>query len=143
RDTGDVEAWYQLGEAHHHHNSGNFPHPDTLGNLGRGLRAFQHALALDSSYILAYQHILDALASCGATAPWVCGPDSATYGTPDELNRRFGEPTVARLRAEALQSRITTARAWTVAAPATSRARLQLIGALHSQGALDDAFLET
>ncbi len=40
RDSGDVEAWYQLGEAHYHNGSQRFPHPDTLGNLGMALRAF-------------------------------------------------------------------------------------------------------
>ena len=144
RDSMDVEAWYQLGEAHFHHNSQNFPHADTLGNLGRGLRAFQRALALDSSYILAYQHILDALKACASgDPPWVCAGDSATYGTTEELRKRFGDATITRLRTEERQARVATARGWTVAAPTTSRARLALIGVLHDEGLLDDALRET
>ncbi|HEY9225297.1 MAG TPA: serine/threonine-protein kinase, partial [Gemmatimonadaceae bacterium] len=143
RDSMDVEAWYQLGEAHFHDNSAYIPHADTMGNLGRGLRAFQRALALDSAYILAYQHILDALNSCASNAEWLCGRDSAAYGKQEELTRRFGAETMTRLRAEAAQSRIATARGWIAAAPSTSRARLAMVGVMHDQGTLDDAFSET
>src|SRR5207237_6754686 len=98
RDPTDVEAWYQLGEAHYHDRADAFPHPDTLGNLGRALRAFQHTLALDSSYVLAYHAITDALSRCaetdGSAAFHLCLRDSAAYGTPDGLSRRFGARTV-------------------------------------------------
>ena len=143
RDSTDVEAWYQLGEAHFHHNAASFPHPDTLGNIGRALRAFERALALDSAYILAYQHILDALSNCANSNVWVCAGDSATYGTPEELSRRFGDSTLARIRADTRRSQIATARGWTVVAPTTPRARLALVNVLYQQRMLDEAFRET
>src|SRR5512134_2433757 len=95
RDSTDVEAWYQLGEAHYHGGGFNFPHPDTLGNVGKALRAFQRALALDSSYILAYRHIIDALGNCNGPTV-LCGPDSAVYAPPDTLRARFGAEMVER-----------------------------------------------
>ncbi len=137
RDPTDVEAWYQLGEAHYHDRSSDFPHPDTIGNLGRALRAFQHTLAIDSSYVLAYQHILDALGRCtgggGSGAFHLCLADSAVYGTPDELSRRFGARTVARWRDEARAAQIQTARAWVAAVPGSWRPRQMLLDVLYSQ----------
>jgi tetratricopeptide (TPR) repeat protein len=143
RDSTDVEAWYQLGEAHFHHSATVFPHPDTLGNIGRALRSFERALALDSAYILAYQHILDALNNCAGSNVWVCTGDSATYGTPEELRQRFGDSTLTRIRAEMRRSQIATARGWTVVAPTTLRARQALVVALYQQRMLDEALRET
>lgn len=143
KDSTDVEAWYQLGEAHFHDNPGFFPHPDSMGNVGRALRAFQRALALDSSYTVAYQHIVDAGNNCAGSNVWVCGPDSATYGTEEELRKRFGDSTLTRLREQAKQTVVATARSWTVAAPTTTRARGALVNALYNQGLLDEAFRET
>lgn len=141
RDSTDVEAWYQLGEAHYHHRSLDYPHPDTLGNLGLALRAFRHTLALDSTYVLAYQHILDALGNC--ENPFrLCTADSAVYGTPDELAARFGRATVGRSRAGARSARIEAARAWVAAVPGTPRARLLLVDALYDERRLDEALQE-
>jgi len=146
RDPTDVEAWYQLGEAHYHDRSDAFPHPDTLGNLGRALRAFQHTLALDSSYVLAYQHILDALARCagadGSAAFHLCVGDSAAYGTPDELSRRFGARTVARWRDEARAAQVQSARAWVAAVPGSWRPRQMLLDVLYSQRRYDEVVRE-
>jgi tRNA A-37 threonylcarbamoyl transferase component Bud32/tetratricopeptide (TPR) repeat protein len=139
RDSTDVEAWYQLGEAHFHHAAPTYPHPDSLGNLGRALRAFQRALALDSTYMLAYQHIIDALRSCAADAPWVCLADSAAYGAPDELRRLIPEAELARWREDARTAEVTTARGWVSADPANVRARTSLMQVLFSQRRLDEA----
>src|SRR5438105_3592745 len=146
RDPTDVEAWYQLGEAHYHDRSDAFPHPDSLGNLGRALRAFQHTLALDSSYVLAYQHILDALARCaggdGSAAFHLCVRDSAVYGAPAALRRRFGARTVARWRDEARATQIQSARAWVAAVPGSWRPRQMLLDVLYSQRRYDEVVRE-
>jgi hypothetical protein len=112
RDSTDVEAWYQLGEATYHDQSTSYPHPDTAGNLGTALKIFQRSLALDSSYVLAYQHILDALNSCASGQVWACLPDSAVYGEPDSLTRRYGEAALQRARDEAVAAQLETARGW-------------------------------
>lgn len=143
RDSTDVEAWYQLGEAHYHHRSLDYPHPDSLGNLGLALQAFQRTLALDSTYILAYQHILDALGNCAGNPFRACTADSAVYGTPDELAHRLGSATVERLRADARAAAITTARGWVAAVPGTPRAREMLVAVLYQARRYDDALRET
>ena len=138
RDSTDVEAWYQLGEATFHHNSQNYPHPDSAGNLGTSLRVFQHVLALDSSYVLAYQHILDALNACATGQVWTCQADSAVYGEPDSLARRFGQAALKQARDEAAVAQIATARGWVSAVPNTLRARYALVDVLYKQRLYDE-----
>jgi tetratricopeptide (TPR) repeat protein len=142
RDSTDVEAWYELGEAHYHHRSLDFPHPDTLGNLGLALRSFRRALALDSTYVLAYQHITDALAGCAYSDFRVCIGDSAHYGRPEELERRFGRATLERARAEARGTQIDAARTWVAAVPGSARPRQVLVNVLYQQHRLDEALDE-
>jgi serine/threonine-protein kinase len=142
RDSTDVEAWYQLGEAHYHGGAQNFPHSDTLGNLGKALRSFQQALALDSSYILAYRHIIDALGLCNGIVAVLCGPDSAVYAQPDSLRARFGAETVERLRREAREAQVETARGWATTLPSALPPRLALIGAFFGQQRYDEALAE-
>jgi tetratricopeptide (TPR) repeat protein/TolB-like protein len=142
RDSTDVEAWYQLGEAHYHHRAMDFPHDDTLGNLGLALRAFRHTLVLDSSYVLAYQHILDALSACAGSNFRVCFDDTAYYGAPADLEQRFGRATIDRQRAEARSAQIAAARGWVAAVPGTPRARQVLITALYNQQRYAEALQE-
>ncbi len=144
RDSTDVEAWYQLGEAHFHASAvdRDFRHSDTLGNLGKALRAFQRALAIDSSYILAYQHILDALAGCASATTFVCGPDSAVYGRPDSLRARLGEATLRESKEAAQAAQIATARGWVATVPDAMRPRLVLVGVLFTQQRYDEALRE-
>ena len=56
----DPEMWYAVGETHRH---------EPGGNSGKALRAFQRALAVDSSFTLAYGHTLDELTSCNDAPP--------------------------------------------------------------------------
>ena len=144
RDSTDVEAWYQLGEAHFHDQSQQFPPPPGRGNVGRGLRAFQRALALDSSYVLAYQHILDALNACGGAANGVlCLADSAAYGFPQNLAAAYGQAEVDRLKGEARTAQVATARGWVSVEPTLPRARQHLVQALIGEARWDEAKRET
>ncbi len=130
RDSADVEAWYQLGEAHYHDSSGLVPHPDTLGNLGKALNAFEHTLSLDSGYVLAYLHITDVLRDCGNNSPWLCLPDSAVYAAQEDLVDLYGQATVDRERQRARERRLEVAYAWVAAAPRSYRARSTLLNLL-------------
>jgi tetratricopeptide (TPR) repeat protein len=134
RDSTDTEAWYQLGEAHYHHGATLFPHADTLGDLGEALFAFERTLAIDSSYVLAYFHITDALGNCAdPQARLVCLADSTIYGTPDELTQRVGTDEVARLRQDAADRRVEVGYAWAAEVPGAARPRLELTNMLLEQ----------
>ncbi|NNG16986.1 MAG: protein kinase, partial [Gemmatimonadales bacterium] len=139
RDSSDVEAWYQLGEAHFHHRPGRVPHSDTLGDYGKALFAFQHTLELDSGYTVAYRHVIDVLGNCARNSPWLCFRDSTVYANQEELVERFGEETVTRLRQEAGEERLRAANAWVAAVPNSNSARTTLIDLLISAERLDEA----
>ena len=144
RDSTDVEAWYQLGEAHFHDPVQQFPPPPGRGNVGLGLRAFQRALALDSSYVLAYQHILDALNTCaGPNNGVLCLADSAVYGFPPNLAVQYGQAEVDRAKREARAAQVATARGWVSAEPMLPRARQHLVQALIGEARWDEAKRET
>ena len=139
RDSSDVEAWYQLGEAHFHHNPNRIPHADTLGDYGSALFAFQRTLELDSTYALAYQHVIDVLANCGAETPWLCVDGGTVYGPRDELIEQFGEAEIAANRQRAHEARIEAAYAWVATSPRTTRARSALVALLIESDRLDEA----
>jgi serine/threonine-protein kinase len=132
RDSTDVEAWYQLGEAHFHHDAGRVPHPDTLGDYGKSLHAFQHTLELDPGYTVAYRHIIDVLGNCAGNNPWLCFRDSTVYAGQGQLVERFGEETITRMRQQAHENRLRAANAWVAAVPGSNNARMQLIDLLVS-----------
>ncbi|MFQ6046359.1 MAG: protein kinase [Gemmatimonadales bacterium] len=143
RDSGDVEAWYQLGEAHFHDGSARFPHPDTLGDLGKALQAFRRTLELDSSYILGYRHIIDALSYCASQgAPYVCFSESAAYGEPAELERRFGPSAVERLRRKAEDDLLEAAYGWVSAAPGSTPPRAALVSTLLARQQFEEASVQ-
>ncbi len=139
RDSSDVEAWYQLGEAHFHDNPRQFPHHDSLGNIGTALRVFQRVLSLNPRYTLAYRHTLDALGNCSANAPWVCLADSAVYASREELAEQFGQARLEQLRQEASDARLETARAWVDATPGSPRPRFFLLELLVERELLSEA----
>ncbi|MDH4351665.1 MAG: serine/threonine-protein kinase, partial [Gemmatimonadota bacterium] len=144
RDSTDVEAWYQLGEAHFHDPPPGFPPPPGHGNAGTALRAFQRALALDSGYVMAYRHILDGLAACAApNNGLLCLADSAVYGLPRDLATAYGEAEVSRIKQEARTAQVATARGWVSIEPTLPRARQALVQALIGEERLDEARRET
>ncbi len=134
RDSTDVEAWFQLGEAHFHDRPTEMPHADSLGNYGKALRAFEKTLALDSSYVLAYLHITNTLLGCSQDfLPFLCLADSAVYGRPDELNAAYGADEVTRIRAEIADRLIETHYAWVTELPDAERPRRELTQSLIVQ----------
>jgi len=143
RDSSDAEAWYQLGEVHFHDRALATPHPDSAGNLGLALGAFRRALAIEPRYVLAYQHIFDALSGCAAGQAWVCLPDSAVYAPPESLARRYGAARIASIRQTAEAARLETATAWVAAAPRSDRARSHLLRLLLEDERYGEAQTQT
>jgi tetratricopeptide (TPR) repeat protein len=120
-DSADAEAWYQLGEAEYHHSAFVIPHGDSLGNVGRALRAFERALALDSGYHLAYRHVVDLLFECSASDRILCGRDSAIYvsSQSQSIVDLVGRDSVASAQRRMKASIEPTIRSWIAAEPAS------------------------
>jgi serine/threonine-protein kinase len=133
KDSSDVEAWYQLGEAHFHDNPGSIPRQPEYGNMGMALRAFDRVLQLEPRYLLAYQHLIDVLGNCSRNNPWLCLADSAVYGPRDSLDVWYGADEVARIMAEQRARRIDAAYAWVDAAPQSGHARSNLVQLLMNE----------
>jgi tetratricopeptide (TPR) repeat protein len=138
RDSADAEAWYQLGEAHFHHNSqgvleGPDIHPDTLGNIGKALYAFRRTLEIEPRYMMAYQHVLDCLGACARGTRWLCFEDSAVYASRSELASRYGAERVEEMRREAGEASVVAGHDWVDAVPQSGRARSALINLLYGQ----------
>lgn len=60
----DTDAWYGLGDCLYHDNAiiptdGDSTKPRFRADRNASLRAFRTVLALDSTYHLAYQHVVD------------------------------------------------------------------------------------
>jgi len=140
RDSLDVEAWYQLGEAHYHDPVRQLPPEPGHGNVGTALRAFQRALSLDSTYVVAYRHILDGLGTCAAPDNGVlCLADSAVYGSSSSLIDTYGQAMVDSTKLAARDEQLATARGWVSVEPTLPVARQQLAQALIGEQKWDEA----
>ncbi len=139
RDSTDVEAWYQLGEAHFHHNPDRVPHADSLGDMQSALSAFQRTIELDPEYVLAYQHVVDVLASCAADAPWLCLDDRTAYAAREDLVEEFGAEAIADRRARFSRDRLAASYDWVSASPRSERAHNTLLQILLSEQRTDEA----
>src|SRR6185436_3661260 len=79
---------------------------------------------------------------CAGGNSWVCLADSAVYGTPDELSRRFGDAQLKQLRDAARAAQYETVRGWVSASPNTARARAAAVRVLLAGGRYDEATRE-
>lgn len=103
-----AEAWYGLADAYFHTGTPNSTPADFSRNFTRSLRGFNRTLAIDSTYHLAYSHLVQLYnASNGGLVMGdsVIIPDSATVA-------RMGRERIEALRVEANRKGIEVARAW-------------------------------
>jgi len=137
RDTSDVEAWFGLGDAYFHHQPDNGPR--SLANSNHALRAFDRALALDSTFYLAYAHKLDLYRrATGVNSYAVLDGDSLILLPGDSARRAFGLERVAQARQEARRRAGRDARAWLAADP-VPQAVQALTGIYAEAGHFDSA----
>lgn len=109
-DTTDAEVWYGLADAEYHSvaNGGGAPPDSTVKTYTRAMRGFERAVALDSTFHLAYSHLLG-IYNYGM---------SEAYGVliaGDSMVLASSVPDSARRRAllnEAQRRALTFARGW-------------------------------
>jgi tetratricopeptide (TPR) repeat protein len=118
RDSLDADAWYGYADALWHHRVDGWGTPGTVANWNRAYRAFQRTLAIDSTYYLAYAHMMDALRQASGQVPGLMLEgdslfliDSSARARPDVAAR------LATSRERAFRRAVEIGRAWTRAAP--------------------------
>ena len=150
-DSTDVDAWYGLGDCLYHDLALEPTNGDTTrirwrANVNESVRAFLHALELDPTYHLAYQHVVDAYSAQFRTGQYCPDPTHCrTYltvlrpsgdsllTTPFQPQRDSAEfrqqmESYARTKARrvSLDHARTVAEQWVAANPSEDRARLNL-----------------
>jgi eukaryotic-like serine/threonine-protein kinase len=119
-----AEAWYGLADAYYHTTAPSFD--AYLANITRSIRSFKKTLAIDSTYHLAYSHLVQTYNSAGlGNNGYTLIGDSAI--ALDSANiRRLGRPRIDALQADAQRRGIEIARAWTRADDHSTQAFFQL-----------------
>jgi tetratricopeptide (TPR) repeat protein/TolB-like protein len=162
-DSGDVEAWYNLGECNFHDEqvapaSGDSTRMVFRGDWNLAARAFRRTLELDPTYHLALQHIPDMLEAparggcrgtpCSAQNNYLAAvlregdsllttPVRATEG--QELGRQFLEASRTNSRYLNLVQARRVAQEWVAAGPNEPRARRTLAHLMLRTGDLAGA----
>jgi tetratricopeptide (TPR) repeat protein/TolB-like protein len=140
RDSGDADAWYGLGDAWFHDESGL----DQVTIWTQSMRAFKRALALDPNYALAYEHVHFMLSAAAGNSPlYALMPGDSFAVTRTSHGRQLMDSVtvkaaVQRARAEALSS----ARSWVTSQPATFRAHGAMVNAYVAAGNYPAAMAE-
>ncbi len=123
QDSSDAEAWYGYGDAWFH-----APRKveEVAPNFTRALRAFNRAIALDSSFHLAYAHVIEIYSQVSApNFAWILEGDTLRYLSSEDEARRLGRAQIERARSRARDLAIQTALHWVdvdaAAAPAYQR----------------------
>ena len=168
-DSSDVEAWYGLGECSYHNQRVDMIGGDSAklvfrGNWNTAMRAFERVLAIDPTYHIAFQHMMDVLGAGSRsgclTAPGtnrcVVGVSTLVRVSGDSLLfapvRTIQDSAVLRqqrderYRTDSRRQQLTRADAitqrWVFAGPAEARARVARATVLHSLGRLPEALAE-
>jgi TolB-like protein len=161
KDSTDTDAWYGLGDCLYHDNAllpteGDSTRPRFRADRNASIRAFQAVLALDPTYHLAYQHVVESynnplLGSGGWCVGGRCSQvlavvrpsgDSLLF-VPLMLPRdtvlyrqHLDEASRRGARRAMLQQGRTIAERWVAANPAEGRAQLMYATTLAALGEL-------
>ncbi|HEX6058817.1 MAG TPA: serine/threonine-protein kinase [Gemmatimonadaceae bacterium] len=112
RDPAAVEAWYGLGDSYYHDTRQD---PQAFAaNWSRALRAFDHTLALDSTFHLAYSHKLDIYRRASAVGSGIRldGDSLRLIATDSALAAFGGEAAEEAARERARRLAVRDARLW-------------------------------
>ncbi len=143
-DSTDAEASYALADADYHliwnTSYGNSP-DSTAKYLTESLRGFQRTIRIDSTFHLAYQHLVDMYGQAATTRSYlVLKGDTIKAGGTDAYERRIGSAEqVEQLRNRAQTRALEAAAGWMAADPDAAKARLSLATIYEQRGQPDSA----
>ncbi|HYW30132.1 MAG TPA: tetratricopeptide repeat protein, partial [Gemmatimonas sp.] len=143
-DSNDAEAWYALADADFHlvHRTKYGAAPDTAARyFTESLRGFERTIKLDSSFHLAYQHLVQIYAEAASpTSNIVLAGDSLRPAGNASYEQRIGTPAVVASLKSAARTRSRDAAAgWVRLDPDATEARRELANAYESMGQPDSA----
>lgn len=143
-DSLDAEAWYAFADAAYHLvlNTGYGRSPDSTAKyLNQSMRAFQRTIALDSTFHLAYEHLVSMYNQAAVPRAFiVLVGDSIKPGGPVAYETRLGTPAqVEALRNAASVRAREAALGWIAADPDAVQARKALADNLLTAGMADSA----
>ncbi|HKS05583.1 MAG TPA: serine/threonine-protein kinase [Gemmatimonadaceae bacterium] len=123
-DTLVAEAWYGQADAYTHRRNNNMPFPVLNDYSTRALRGFNRTLQIDSTFHLAYAHLVEFYNAAAANGMVVSG--DSVFVADSGVHVRLGRDGVQRLRDSARARGIVIAKAWTRSDHESARPFLQL-----------------
>ncbi len=143
-DSTDAEAWYALADADYHlvWNTSYGTSPDSTAKyLTESLRGFQRTIRLDSTFHLAFQHLVEMYGQAANPRSFlVLVGDTIKPGGRAEYERKIGTPEqLTKLRADAQRLSRDAAANWVTSDPDAGNARKALADAYLLQGQPDSA----
>ncbi len=143
-DTTDAESWYALADANFHlifNTAYGFSPDSTAKYLTESLRGFQRTIRIDSTFHLAYQHLVELYGRAAtANSYLVLVGDSIKPGGSHDYERRIGtEDQIARLRAQAQTRARQAAGGWIASDPDAINARTALANLFEQMAQPDSA----
>lgn len=141
-DSLTAEAWYGLADAYFHGRFGvSGISNDTIRTYTtRSLRGFHRTLAIDSTYHLAYSHLVQLYnASASGSNLLISGDSALLISGPTDVARLGGQAKVQRLRDAAAITGVEISKAWMRADPESSQPVIQLAQSFTAAGHDDSA----
>jgi serine/threonine-protein kinase len=142
RDSLVAEAWYGLADGYYHARSVPMSLDTSAAYATRSLRGFHRTLAIDSTFHLAYSHLVQLYNNASSPqSNLVIANDSAFF-----TSARTGDTTspagvlAQRQRAEARRRGVAISQAWMRADPQSAQPVVQLAQSYDAAGQRDSAF---
>jgi eukaryotic-like serine/threonine-protein kinase len=133
RDSLVAEAWYGLADSYFHARSRDLPRDSILPYMTRAVRGFNRTLAVDSTFHLAYSHLVQLYNQAASNSDVVFLNDSAVQVSDP------ASPLTAALRDSARARGLEIARAWVRADEGSAQSTLQLAQSFGAAGMRDSA----
>ncbi|HYV99574.1 MAG TPA: serine/threonine-protein kinase [Gemmatimonadaceae bacterium] len=139
-DTLVPEAWFGRADAYHHRRQQNSTNQELKDWTTQSFRGFSKTLQIDSTFHLAYAHLIELLNNAATRSGLLISGDSALI-LDDATIARLKPEGIQKLRDDARKRGIETARAWARADDGSTRPFLQLANSYMAAAKYDSAVI--
>jgi tetratricopeptide (TPR) repeat protein len=134
-----AEAWYGLGDSYYHTRVPNSTYAQISSNMARSLRSFHKTLAIDSTYHLAYSHLVQLYTQASAPGNIFTVDGDSAVAIDSGTVARLGMPRIDSMRMRARRRGIEIAKAWARADDQSTQGFFQLAQSYASANHPDSA----